>query len=656
MSSARPEVIWRPDPAVAATTSIGRFAAHHGFGIGEYDALWRWSVTDPAAYWSSVWEFTGLTGELGNAELTTGPDMAAARFFDDGEVNVAENMLSARPDSLAVIESGTEGIRRRWTFGELRAEVEAVAGWLRANDVGEGDVVAAVAANRVETLVSFLATSAVGGIWTSCAPELSGDAILDRIGQVAPKVLFTCEEYSYNGKTYAFRATVDRLVEELPGMEHVVMVDRGADSSVTPSEGTSAGFLRYGEVAKEGDPFVWQRFGFNNPGLIMYTSGTTGKPKAIVHSAGGVLLKLTGEHAFHNDIAPGDVVFWYTNTAWMMFHWLSFALARGAAIVLYDDAPVPTTVDGHDLGVLWRITDEAEVSVFGTSPSFMALMMEHNYSPRTEHDLSRLHTVLAAGAPVSPEQFSWVHSDVNTEARFCPISGGTELMSALVSGSQLHAVHAGEMSCKTLGSAVHVFDGRGVPVYGTKGELVLTEPTPGMPMTFWGEEGDARYRAAYFDGFPEVWTHGDLAEETVAGGVVIYGRSDSTLNPGGVRIGTAEIYRPLVDVTEIEACVAFGRPAAAGEEIVLCVVLADALVLDEILAAKIRSTVRVKASPRHVPHAIYQVSDLPYTHNGKVIEKAAKAAASELDVSRFTSLSNPECLAQFAALSEQVSL
>ncbi|KAA0024902.1 acetoacetate--CoA ligase [Antrihabitans cavernicola] len=656
MSSARPEVTWRPDPAVASKTSIGRFAAKHGFGVDEYDAMWRWSITDPAEYWAGVWDFTGLTGSLGSREVTTSSDMAGTRYFDDGSVNVAENMLAADTRSLAVVEAGVDGCRRRWTFGDLRTEVEAVAGWLRRHGVSEGDVVATVSTNRAETLVSFLATAAVGAIWTSCAPELSGNAILDRIGQASPKVLFACSEYVYNGKTFDCRADLDRLVEALPDLQFVVLTDRDVDSTATPTIGTKAQFLRYNEVAKDTGEFVWERYAFNAPGLIMYTSGTTGKPKAIVHSAGGVLLKTQGEQAFHADIDPGDVLFWYTNTAWMMFHWLSFALARGAAIVLYDDAPVPTSGDGMDLGALWRVTAEAGVTVFGTSPSYMSLMIDNGYSPRTEHDLSRLHTVLAAGAPVSPEQYLWVKSDVSPDSRFGPMSGGTELMSSLVSGSQLHTVHAGEMSCKVLGAAVHVFDGRGVPVYGVKGELVLAEPTLGMPLTFWGEDGDARYRAAYFDGLPGVWTHGDLAEETVSGGVVIYGRSDATLNPGGVRIGTAEIYRPLADVTAIEASVVFGRPIATGEEIVLCVVLTEGVNLDEDLASQIRKVVRAQASPRHVPHAIYQVTDLPYTHNGKVIEKAAKAAALGLDVERFTSLRNRQSLAEFADLAGRVSL
>lgn len=650
MSPVRSLEIWSPDPAAAAGSALGRFAKRHGFGIHEYDALWRWSVSEPAAYWSEVWQFTGLQGSLGETWLSAGADMATVRFFGEGSVNVAENLLAAPRERLALVEAKANGECRRWNYGELRDEVQAVAAWLRRNGIGPGDIVAAVLPNQIEALVSFLACAAVGGIWTSCAPEFSGQAILDRIGQVAPKVLFVCHGYDYNGKKYPFKDIADSLVASLTTLQAVVVVDRDANTVQQAEAESNAQFLRYQEVAKHGEGFEWTRFGFNNPALVMYTSGTTGNPKAIVHSGGGVLLKLASEHAFHSGISAEDVVFWYSNTGWMMFPWLVFSLLRGSAVVLYADAAVPKSPDGLDVGALWRIAEAAGVTVMGLSPSYIAVVADAKYSPKSKHDLSRVHTILAAGSPVSADQFEWIYEHVSARARFSPISGGTELMSAFIAGSPLHPVRAGEMSCKCLGMAVDVFDDRGVSVVGRKGELVCTQPFPSMPLTFWGPEGDARYRAAYFEQYPKVWTHGDLAEQTISGGVVIYGRSDTTLNPGGVRIGTAEIYRPLSDIAQVEAAVVFGRPVKNDEEIVLCVKLYDGVRLDKELAAIIRSAVRTKASPRHVPHAIYQVDAVPLTYNGKAVEAAAKAAATSKDLSRFSALSNPECLLQFASL------
>ncbi|NDZ12766.1 acetoacetate--CoA ligase [Variovorax sp. WS11] len=656
MSQVRPRQIWSPHPAEARNSALGQFAKRQGFGIDEYDALWSWSVSRPAEYWSEVWKYAGLQGSTGKGGLTSAEDMATVRFFDDGEVNVAENLLASPGGRVAVIEAGVEGVRRSWTFAELRQHVESVAEWLRSSGVGPGDVVAAVLPNRVEAVVSFLACTAVGAVWTACASELSGDAILDRIGQVEPKILFVCYEYFYNGKKFEFKEVADRLVAALQTLQAVVVVGRDTDVQLKASDGCNVEHLRYCTVAERAGHFEWKRFAFNSPALIMYTSGTTGKPKAMVHSGGGVLLKLTSEHAFHVGAGEGDVMFWYSNIGWMMFLWLAFALVRGTAIVLYEDAAIPNGADGPDLGTLWRIAEAAGVTVMGVSPSYISAMADGGYSPKDSHKLGRLHTILAAGAPVSAEQFEWIHSNVSALARFSPISGGTELMSAFVGGSPLHSVRAGEMSCRCLGMAVNVFDEHGVPVVGRKGELVCTEPFPSMPLTFVGANGNARYRAAYFEHFPKVWTHGDLAELTISGGIVIYGRSDTTLNPGGVRIGTAEIYRPLADIGAVEAAVVFGRPVKNTEEIVLCVKLSDGRHLDKELAAEIRAALRKKASPRHVPHAIYQVDAVPLTHNGKPIEAAAKAAATSADISRFTALCNPECLGQFSNLREADAL
>jgi acetoacetyl-CoA synthetase len=651
-----PRQTWCPDPVQAKQSALGRFAKQHGFDITEYDALWRWSISDPVAYWSEVWNFTGLQGSLGKTGLTNAADMATARFFDDGLINVAENLLAGPSEALAIVQADAKGRTRRWTFGELRDQVEAVASWLRRNGVNPGDVVATVAPNRIEAVVSFLACAAVGGTWTSCSPELSADAILDRVGQIEPKVLFICRAYTYNSKQFDFSEVADKLVASLPTLQAVIVVGQDSETPYKTLQNSPTQLLRYSDLTESAEPFEWRRFAFNTPVLVMYTSGTTGKPKAIVHSGGGVLLKLASEHAFHFDFGPGDVAFWYTNTSWMMFHWLVFALARGSAIVLYDDAAIPKSANGPDLGALWRIAESAGVTAMGVSPSYLTILSDAGYSPKQHHNLTGIRNMLAAGAPSSAEQFEWIHANVSATACYCPSSGGTEILSGFVGGSPLHPVKAGEMSCKFLGMAVDVLDARGMSVTGQKGELVCTQPFPSMPLTFWGADGDARYHAAYFEGYPKVWTHGDLAEQTLSGGVIIYGRSDTTLNPGGIRIGTSEIYRPLSAIAAIEAAIVFGRSAKNNEEIVLCVKLSEGRLLDQDLAAHIRTTIRNQASPRHVPHAIYQVHDIPYTHNGKAVEVAAKAAAASLDLSRFSGLSNPECLDEYANLNSAVSL
>ncbi|MBK1787829.1 acetoacetate--CoA ligase [Prauserella cavernicola] len=647
---ARHRVISEPDADTAAASALGRFATRLGFGLGEYDALWRWSVSAPADFWRAAAEFTDLPVDLGPVDDNGAADMAGRRFFPEGRVNVAAALLSGGPGDTAVFEAGAEGVRGRTTYAELKAETEAVAAWLRATGVGPGSVVATIAPNGKPALVSFLATLAVGATWTSCSPDFSADAVLDRIGQVSPAVLFAPTRYRYNGRDHDYRDRVADLASALGSLRGVVLL---ADESTGPGLDLGVPTVDYATLAAGELPrstgFTWDTHPFDTPALVMYSSGTTGKPKAIVHSGGGILLKLTMEHAFHTDLHRQDVTLWFTNIAWMMFHWLALTLVRGGAIVLYDDAAIPR-VDGRpDHGVLWRLAQECGVTAFGTSPSYLAALQSAGYRPGEHHDLSAIRTFLSSGAPLSADQFEWVHAQVPA-ARLSPISGGTELLSSFLGGSPLHPVRAGEMSCRILGQAVDVLDEKGSSVVGVPGELVCTRPFPSMPLTFVGEGGDERYRQAYFEAYDGIWTHGDLAEMTLSGGVIIHGRSDNTLNPQGVRIGTAEVYRPLESVPEISDSVVFGLKHGGDERIVLCVVLQDGLVLDDELATKIRATIRGQASPRHVPAEIHQVSAIPYTLNGKRVEGAARKAASGEDLSRFTSLANPECLREFAGL------
>ncbi|UZG60319.1 acetoacetate--CoA ligase [Rhodococcus opacus] len=645
MNVAVSEIVWKTNSETIEKSNLARFAQKLGFDVTDYDSLYRWSVARSGEFWREAWEFSGLLGDLGARDTIDTPQMGQQHFFPDGKINVAENLLRHNHDALAVVEaSASEDVRKRLTFGQLRTEVERVAAWLESVGVGEGDVVATWGTNRLEAVISFLATAAVGAIWTSASPDLSTQAVSDRLGQVNPVVLFASPCYTYNSTEYDITDRVEALRQSIPSIAHVVEFGQREGKS------TLSRSLEWDSLQSDGSEFEYRRFPFNQPLLIMYTSGTTGKPKAIVHSGGGILIRNCAEHTFHNDLGPGDVFFWYTNIAWMMFHYLVLSLSSGSAIVLYDDAALRRTDAGPDSGVLWRVAAAAGVTTMGVSPGYLRTLQRTGYCPRNEHDLRSLRTFMATGAPVPPDLWTWCQNNISSEIRLGSLSGGTETLGAFVTVTPWHPFRPGEMSCNVLGIAADVFDERGVPVIGSKGELVITQPFPSMPLTFWGDGGDERYYNAYFAGHPGVWTHGDLAEKTIWGGIIIHGRSDNTLNPGGVRIGTAEIYHSLNEFDEIQDAVVFGRAIDQDEEVVLCLVMSEAVSLDEELAQRIRHVIRRRSSPRHVPASIYQVAEIPQTLNGKRNEAAAKAAVNGLDTQRFTSLANPQILGEYAAI------
>ena len=655
LGKVRNRVVWRPSAERASDSQLAQFAEGLGFATDEYEALWEWSTSEPADFWTYVWRFAKLKGDLGAGPNLQGSGMVDTRFFPQGSVSFTENLLAGPDEDLAVIEADPEGVRRRLTFAMLRSETANLAVMLVRLGVREGDRVAVVAPNRVEALVSLLATAEVGAIWTSCSPDFGADAIIDRVGQIEPVVLIATPEYYYNGRRFDLIETLGTIAAKIPSLRHLIL---------TESDASELAELRL-PATVEAHPWPAQipdlvlemkRRPFNHPLYVLYTSGTTGRPKAIVHSTGGVLLKHTSEHRLQCDISTGDTCFWYTNTAWMMYHWLVSTLACGAAVVLYDDAAIPNRAGALDHGALWRVAEECHVTHFGTSPRYLAALAEAGYAPRTHHRLESVRAVLSAGAPVAPEQFDWIYAAISTDMMFASISGGTEILGCFAMGSPLHPVRRGELTCKALGMAVDVFDDNGHAVTGIEGDLVCTRPFPSMPLTFWGEDGDKRYRDTYFSGYPGVWTHGDLATKTIDGGLVIHGRNDTTIKPGGVRIGTGEIYRIIEQIAEIEDSVVVGYAHDGDEEVVLCVVLSATSTLDAAFAARIRSRVRNGASPRHVPQRIYQVTHIPYTQNGKKVEVAAKAAICGTGTSNKSSLGNPECLAEYRALLERTAL
>lgn len=652
MTNEHDAVLWQPSEQDLTQSNLARFALQNGFDPHDYGTLHRWSRSDLAGFWNALWDFSAVIGERGDIALVrrSEGDMFGARWYPEARLNFAENMLCGSDDRLAIIEANEGGIVRRLPMGELRMLVARAQQALARMGIGVGDRVVAIMPNNVEALVALLATASLGGVWASCSPDFGAAGIIDRIGQVEPKVLIAAPTYTYNGKQYDIHDALAQVLARLPKVEQVIVT---SELRLSTSSHWKVSLWRdlMNEPASQ---LHFKRIPFSSPLYVMFSSGTTGLPKAMVHTVGGVLMQHRKEHLLHADVRPGEVMSWYTNTAWMMYHWLISGLASRAAILLYDGAPILTRSNGErDHDILWRIAQQARVAHFGTSPRYLAALAEAEYEPGRRHSLEHLRAVLSAGAPVAPEQFDWLYRAVKRDMIFASVSGGTEIIGCFFLGSPVHCVRRGELTCKALGMAVDVLDGRGASIIGRKGDLVCTEPFPSMPLTFWGEGGDQRYYDAYFAERPGIWTHGDLTEQTIHGGAIIYGRTDTTLKPGGVRIGTAEIYNVVEQQPEIRDCLVFGRRVDGDEHIILCVVLDDGVRLTPELERHLRAEIRVAASPRHVPYAIHQVHAIPYTINGKRVEGAARATVAGLPVKNLGSLANPECLAEYAALYTQ---
>ncbi|GHA25267.1 acetoacetyl-CoA synthetase [Devosia pacifica] len=622
-----------------------------GFAGQSYETLHRWSISEPGPFWSAVWDECGVIGDKGDTTFVPPPEgsMLGGRWFVGAQMNFAENLLRGDADRLAVIESDEAGAGRRITMGELRREVARVADGLRAAGVAAGDCVGGVLPNRVEGLVALLATASLGAVWSSCSPDFGAMAVLDRLGQIAPKVLFAAPRYRYGGREHDIGDRLGEIIAGMPSLEAVVLC--GGDGIATKVK--SVEWAAFGDA---GAALRFDRQPFEQPLYVLYTSGTTGKPKAIVHCAGGVLLQHLKEHQLHCDLKPGDVIGWYTNVAWMMYHWVISGLASEATVVLTDGAPIPKSDAGLDPGLLWRVAADTGMTHLGISPKYLHTVAETGYAPGETVDLSRFRVLMSAGAPVAPDQFDWMYTHVKRDMMFASISGGTEIIGCFFIGNPTLPVRRGHLTCKALGHAVAVLDSRNVPVIGRKGELVCTEPFPSMPLTFWGEGGAARYFDTYFAQRPGIWTHGDLAEETIHGAGIIYGRTDTTLKPGGVRIGTSEIYATVERFAEIADCLVFGAPVGGDEEIVLCLQATENGAISADLAARIRKAIREAASPRHVPHRIHAIPAVPYTLNGKRVEGAARSSMLGIAVKNLDSLSNPEALEAFRTLSRDSAL
>ncbi len=654
------EPLWTPSRDRIEASNLYAFkeavSRHSGLELGTYKALHAWSVENPAAFWSFYVDWAGI-GFGGSFKTVLSDDpMPFTRWFEGATLNYAQQLLFPKaltsPDQPALISVTETGAERTLSYAELRGEVARCAAALRREGVGVGDRVAAFATNTPETVIVLLACASLGAVFSSCSPDFGLDAAASRFGQIEPRLLFASPFYSYGGKRFETLETVRRLVEGMESVERVVLLPYpGEDPPQPPLEGGEsaraggASFAVWKDWLEPHAALTFEQLPFDHPLYILFSSGTTGLPKAMVHRAGGALLKHHSEQRLHCDVNPGDQVFYFSTCGWMMWNWLVSALAQGAAVVQFEGSP------GHpDLNVLWRLAEKHSVAFFGTSARYLHTLQGAGVTPKTTFDLSALRTVASTGSPLAPSGFEYVCTNIKEDVHLASISGGTDVVGCFMLGVPTEPVYVGQIQGPALGVDLVALSETGESVVGEPGELVCRQPLPSMPLKFWNDPGFERYLGAYFEKYPGLWRHGDLIEITHQGGVVVYGRSDATLNPGGVRIGTAELYRPLEDVPEIVDACAVGKRENGDEVIWLFVVLKDGAQLDNALRDRIRAHIREHASPRHVPRRVVQVAQLPRTRSGKTVEMAVSNLVNGTSVPNREVMANPEALDEIANL------
>lgn len=658
--------IWAPEPARVVASHLARFIADlRAVGVTlpdpteptSFAAVHAWSVAHPEEFWAAVWRDSGVVADValdGSSweQVGVGLDRMAPpdahvgpRWFPGARLNFAENLLRRDGPETAIVSWDERGPVGELSWNDLREQVARATAGLAALGVGPGDRVAGWLPNIAESIIAMLATTARGAIWTSCSPDFGVDGIVDRFGQTAPVVLLFCDGYGYGGKVHDCTAKVLELLPRLPSVRHAVMIPYRGHGSLPGDARVSAWQALLGDGPPP--PLQFRRLPFDHPIYILYSSGTTGLPKCMVHGAGGTLLQHLKEHRLHGDLHAGERLFYFTTCGWMMWNWLVSGLAAEATLVLYDGAPMPAA----EPDILWRLAAECGVHCFGTSAKYLALAEKAGMTPAAHHDLAPLRTIYSTGSPLAPESYDWVQREVGP-VQVASISGGTDIVSCFVLGNPLTPVYRGEIQGPGLGMAVEVFDGAGNPgPVGEAGELVCTQPFPSMPVAFWHDPDGALYRAAYFADYPGVWRHGDWITRTERGGYTITGRSDATLNPGGVRIGTAEIYRQVEAVVEVLESLVIGQRIPGGADgdvrVVLFVRLVEGAQLDQALADRLRQRIRQGASPHHVPRVIVAVRDIPRTRSGKISELAVRDVVEGRPVANVGALANPESLAEF---------
>jgi acetoacetyl-CoA synthetase len=639
------KALWVPSEEDIKKTNLYRFASAHGFVASEtvdFVALHAWSINNPSKFWGSIWETAGILGDRGEIEFVPGDTLMDARFFPEARVNFAENLLRFQGNQPAIIASGEGSPREVWSRDDVRVAALKFAAWLQSQGIKKGDRVAAIVANIPEAVVVMLGASAIGAVFSSCSPDFGEVGILDRFSQIEPRILVAVDGYFYSKKPIDIRAKVKSVRAGLPSVEKLVTVPYGG---LEPMEGA----LSWDDIqaTKVSCDFEFQRFAFRDPLYIMFSSGTTGKPKCIVHCIGGVLLQHVKEHVLHCDIHEGDAMFYFTTCGWMMWNWLVTGLASGATLLLYDGSPF-----ARGGRTLFEIAQNERATFLGLSAKFIDGLKKVEFNARDEYDLSHLRTIASTGSPLMPESFDYVYKNIKADVNLASIAGGTDLVSCFVLGNPCAPVWRGEIQAPGLGMAVEVWDDDGHRVKDKEGELVCTRAFPSMPIGFWNDPDHIKYKAAYFERFENVWCHGDFIVETVKSGYVMLGRSDATLNPQGVRIGTAEIYAQVEALADVVEAVAVGQSWGGDVRIILFVVLAEGVVLDEELAKDIRTAIKDGASPRHVPAKVLAVPDIPRTKSGKITELAVRDIIHGRPIKNTEALENPEALDHFKGLKE----
>ncbi|MBF0229575.1 MAG: acetoacetate--CoA ligase [Desulfamplus sp.] len=642
--------LWKPSEDRIKQTNMYRFMRtvneKYEKNFSDYDALYQWSIDNLEKFWELMWDFAQIRSSKKFDRAIDDPcKMPGAKWFEGARLNFAENLLRFRNDNIALVFRGEDQIRRTLTYNQLYDEVSRVAQALRKHGIKPGDRVVGFVPNMPESIIAMLAATSIGAVWSSCSPDFGIKGVLDRFGQTKPRILFTADGYFFKGKSMDSLEKIAGIIKELPSIEKVVVIPYTKEDPYIKSIPNAVLLDKFKE--SRANEIEFAQLPFDHPLYIMYSSGTTGLPKCMVQSAGGVLMHQIKELMLHTDLKEGDTIFYYTTCGWMMWNWLVTSLSVGATLVLFDGNPFHPAPDA-----LWQMAQDEKITVFGTSAGYIAALKNAGVKPKQQFDLTSLKALLSTGSPLSKEDFDFIYDEVKSDLQLASISGGSDLNGCFALGNPIGPVYSGELQCRGLAMKVFAYNEDARPVVGQQGELVCTAPFPSMPIYFWNDEDYTRYHSAYFDRYPKIWTHGDFIEVTERGGVIMYGRSDATLNPGGVRIGTAEIYRRMEQMEEISDSVVVGQEWNNDIRVILFVTMASGFELNDEIRDKIRNDIRKNASPRHVPAKIIQVPDIPYTLNMKKVELAVKNMIHGKEVKNKDALKNPEALDFFANIEE----